>query len=304
LVAIATACAGPQRPAAPPPPQSLRIGTWNIEWLGKPEMRRGKPVQTPEDIAKYLALCGVDLFGVNEVSRDGTSGRFGTNSTLTKALELLSRDTGGNWQHMLFPKENPNEADQLIGVAWNQQRLNLVGEPWRVPIRRSAATSRIWQRHPWAAKFSAGEGLTDLVVIPIHMKSNAGGKDVTSKQRSEEAKALSRSLGAVQNHFDDDDLVILGDSNVLSADELALNRFRGIGLRDLNSHDEPTWIKSDQFAAAPFDRILVPDDQPEFASSALRVNSVSHLGDEKAFRERLSDHYLTQTEMAVMADDD
>jgi hypothetical protein len=190
-------------------------------------------------------------------------------------------------------------------VLWNAGRLKLVGAPLKVPVRRGPAQKELLRRHPYAVKFSAGDGKTDLVLVPVHLKSNIGGEDVTAKQRAEEARAILRSLGAVQNHFTDDDVVVLGDCNCRKADEPALRRFTAGGLRDLNAGDQLTWIKSSRFDYAPFDRILVPDDQPEFgATSAARVVRDSHLGGEEAFRRLLSDHYMLTADVRVLDDDD
>jgi endonuclease/exonuclease/phosphatase family metal-dependent hydrolase len=305
LIVTVAACGGP-RPPAPDLPQSLRLATWNIEWLGQPDKRASKQLQSPNDIAAYLAANPVDLLCVNEVSRDEVAGGFGRSTILTKALEIHGRATGSDWQHLLFPKDDPTEADQLVGVCWDAARVRLVGEPWRVPVRKGRGQGGLFRRHPFAAKFSTGEGRTDLVVIPVHLKSNAGDEaGTTVRQRAEEAKVLVRALGEVQNHFSDDDVVVLGDCNCLTSAEAALVRLRATGLRDLNTHDEPTWIRSARFEPAPFDRIFVPDDQPEFATAALRVCRLTPFaGGEAEFRQRLSDHYMVRAEVNITADDD
>ena len=154
-------------------------------------------------------------------------------------------------------------------------------------------------------KFTHGEKQTDVVLIPIHMKSNRGG-GVTqqSKAREEEALLLIRSLAAVQNQFTDDDVIVLGDSNCLLREEPALARFKVAGLRDLNFADQLSWIKERLYDPAPFDRILVPEEQPEFKDCAFTVFREHGLGGEKEYRDRLSDHYLVYTDIRIMEDDD
>ncbi len=304
--ALLCALAGAPRPGPAAPgaagAAAVRVGTWNVEWLGKPD-KRWHGAQKAEDVAAYLVASKVDLLGLNEISHDADGDEPRTNKTLAEAFAKVKEKTGKEWRHVLFGKEDRADKDQLCGVAWNADRVKLVDRPVRVAVRRPAG-SAIWNRHPYAAKFSFGERKTDLVLIPVHMKSNVGGEAVTGKQRSDEAKALVRSLGALQNHFADDDVVLVGDFNCLKKSEPALSRYAGAGFRDLNERDLASWIESDRYPAAPFDRILVPEDQPEFVKCELKVFKEHHLGSEEKFRERLSDHYLVATEVKVADDDD
>jgi hypothetical protein len=295
--------------AAPPAGEakeegSARIGAWNIEWLGNAEKRR-KPIQKAEDVAAYIAASKVILLALNEVTGDVESNGTYSSSILTEAFKQLSARDGGNWRHLLFPPEKKDERDQLCGVAWHKD-WELVDKPFRIPIRRGPKTSDdIWRRHPHAVKFSRGDKKTDVVLIPVHMKSNSGG-GVTqrSKVRAEEARLLVRGLATMQNHFQDDDVLILGDLNCLLREEPALAQFRVNGFHDLNGADQLTWIRDRQFDPAPFDRILVPEEQPEFKGCSLTVFREHGLNGEREFRERLSDHYLVHTDIKVMEDDD
>ena len=76
-------------------------------------------------------------------------------------------------------KPDPADKDQLVGLLWNADRVKPVGKPMRVPLRRRAGApaEEIWRRAPYAAKFSFAEKKTDIVVIPVHMKSNLGGEE-------------------------------------------------------------------------------------------------------------------------------
>ncbi len=295
----------PARQAQPAPAEkTVRLGTWNIEWLGNAAKRK-REGQKPDDIAKYIMASKVDLLGLNEITHD-VDGEEPRNKTLNEALAIIKENTGKTWKHVLFNKENDKEKDQLCGVAWNDDVVKLVDKPFRVPIRRSPRDgNEYWRRHPYAVKFSFGDKKTDVVLIPVHMKSNSGG-GVTkqSKVRAREAEGLLRALAAVQNHFSDDDIVVLGDVNCLLREEPALVRFRTSGFRDLNFADELSWIKERIYDPAPFDRILVPDDQPEFKGASFTVFKGHHLESEAEYRKKLSDHYMVYTEVKVMDDDD
>lgn len=304
-----------QPPAQPAAPTTLRVGAWNIEWLGYPDRRKG-PDQSIEQLARYLLENKVDVLAVEEVSFNEGTEAEPRNKSLTAALAWIKAKTGQEWKHRLFPKlpgDDPAfQNHQWTGVIWNTARVQMVGEPFKIPVRRSTANKEIWARWPHAVKFSTGQGKTDVVLIPIHMKSNRGGVGITSAQRVEEATTLLRALGEVANKFSDDDILVLGDFNLRSAQEMAHQRLSAAGLVDLNTDDAKTWIADASFPAAPFDRIFVPDNQPEFKNATFQVaKGVDFLtntrypgtGEEK-FRHYLSDHWMVVTDVAIQDDDD
>jgi hypothetical protein len=288
----------------PPVADVLRLGAWNIEWLGQPSRREEALPQNPEDIAKYLMHSGCQVVGVMEVSWNIDTAEGPGNLTLLEALRIIKERTDQEWKHVLFPKEASADRDQLCGVAWNASRVQRQDGPWSIPVFRPRAEAECWRRHPYATQFSAGPGKTDFTLIVVHMKSNRGGPEITGRTRDAEALSLVRALGAVQNRFKDEDLIIAGDSNCLKASERAVQRFIHGGFRHLNEADMTTWIKSREFPAAPFDRFFVPEQRPAFAQSQQHVLTTHHLGDEAAFRRLLSDHYLIYTELRVLPDDD
>ncbi|MEZ6068243.1 MAG: hypothetical protein R3B90_21590 [Planctomycetaceae bacterium] len=69
----------------------------------------------------------------------------------------------------------------------------------------------------------------------------------------------------MREHFDDEDLILLGDFNCLAADESALQTLTMAGFLDLNNEDAITYATSQH--QSPFDRILVPAGQSEFRYS-------------------------------------
>jgi predicted extracellular nuclease len=158
-------------------------------------------------------------------------------------------------------------------------------------------------------KFSAGQGMTDLVVIPVHFKSNRAafaGQD-TAAQRDLEAEMLLAALPQVRARFGgDEDVVVLGDTNVLNKDEEAVAAFRAARFVDLNAADQPTYV-SGQFQN-PFDRAFVPDaagnpQAQEFAQAGLDVFKHPPLSAAQ-YRRAISDHRMIRITLAVLADDD
>lgn len=279
---------------------AIRVGAWNIEWLGTPASRSGpakRHAQNAEDLAEYILAADVAILGVAEVARNADDGTW-TNVTLSAAFRLVEKQTGGRWKHRLFPAHTGR--NQLCGIAWDASRVTPIGEARAVsmPDERSAQNKPIWSRPPYGMMFSAGDALTDFVVIMIHMKSNYGGS--FGPHRGEEAAALVRDLPSA---FTDPDVLIIGDANCAAHDEPAIRNLESAGFVDLNAGDIDT-----HWRYGPLDRAFVPADQPEFAGRVFDVLDESFRGprglSETDFKTRYSDHYMIITEVTVMPDDD
>jgi endonuclease/exonuclease/phosphatase family metal-dependent hydrolase len=268
----------------------IRIGSWNIQNLG--ERPWG---QRPKAIAEHLHLAGLDLLALQEIHATEGDRLQRTNATLDRVLALLSRRDGQDWTYRLFPKADAADPRQLTGVAWNRIRMKLTAGPW--PLPAPPGDRAVWQRPPHAAAFSAGPDLTDVVLIPVHFKSNVEGEAPGRRLRSREADLLVDALDRVRRRFADPDILILGDFNCLRRTEPALARITAAGFRDLNAGDRATY-KND---SAPLDRILVPQRQPEFRYSRQYVLAPSGVS---IHFKKLSDHYLVLTAVRVLADDD
>ncbi|MCC9606636.1 endonuclease/exonuclease/phosphatase family protein [Blastopirellula sp. JC732] len=294
LIALSLLCTGACTPAAA---DIIQVGSWNIEWLGKPEMRNSPP-QKPEDLAAEIETAGVDVLALQEICDDYPEHDRLGNKTLDQVVALLNRRKGNDWKYELFPKRDVYAEAQLTGVAWNEARVKRVGGAMRIePVDLLGDNYYTWDRQPHAAKFSAGEGKTDFVIIPLHMKSNYGSStSEMAKHRAAEASALIVELPKIKKTFGDDDIILIGDTNMLSAKEEGEKKFVGAGFRDLNAEDQNTHVKD-----APFDRVFVPKDQKEFANSREVVHTAKNSRD---YERKLSDHYLISFQILVGADDD
>ncbi len=300
--------AAPKDPAA-----TIRIGTWNIEWLGKPEKRSGLGAgvaQSAEDLADYILASRVDILGLQEIIATAGSPAEPRSRELDAVLAIVQKRTGAPWRYVLFPGRDP--ADQLTGVAWNSSSVEPAGPSksgWRVPLKpgRGPQGSALWNRPPHAIQFSAGPGRTDFTLVVVHMKADFEGD--FAEHRALEAGALADSRAQIQARFGDQDIVVLGDTNMTSPAERAKAALESAGLADLNAKSEVT-----HWRGGIMDRIFVPSDQPEFSSGrgggprTFEVMSDRYLDpkrwDPRDFKRRLSDHYLVVTSVTVMADDD
>jgi hypothetical protein len=313
---VIVGCAAPQKQAldrenicqgqAPATPVTtvhygpIRVGAWNIEWLGTPERRSGPArshPQSPEALAEYILAADVDVLGLEEVKIDAEDGSD-TNRALRQALAIVERERGGRWQHRLFATSYGR--DQCTGIAWDAARVRPLDEPRVVtdPRQVSAQGKRLWSRPPRGVLFSAGRGLTDFVVVVVHMKSDYGGD--FALHRGEEAQHLAGDLPDV---FDDPDVMIVGDTNCDSHSEPAIVALTAAGFVDLNADDIAT-----HWRYGALDRALVPADQPEFARRCFEVLSDSYLDARdlklEDFKVDYSDHFMVITEVDVMPDDD
>lgn len=281
------------------PAQNITIGAWNIQWLGTPENRSacGKNVrQTAHDLAVYVAQSRVDVLALSEISDTNGAGAPYANGTLDLVFARLNDSGANEWKYLLFPKRSPNEQTQLVGIAWNEKTVRKVGDPYRIPMSIPNNVSA-WDRWATAIKFSFGSNKTDIVVIPVHMKANYQGN--YSVQRDREISYLMPMMDDVRTHFNDRDIVIVGDTNILNKDEPAVTRFVSGGFIDLNNNDRPTTTEG----AAPFDRAFLPQGQSEFSVSQEDVFKWSEISKEE-HRVRLSDHYMIRFLVKIMNDDD
>ena len=288
----------------------IRVGAWNIETLGSPESRdylRKSPsngygvARKPPELADLIEALRLDVLALSEIDDTKAGDGTATNRVLDEAFGILNRRDGNDWTYRLFPKRIRRHSSQHTGLAWNRRCIRAVGRRFRVPV--TDVTSRRffeWDRHPHAMKFTRGRGRTDFVVIPIHMK--AGRNEAAVKQRRSEAEALVRELSEIQDHFQDQDIILIGDFNMLRRSEPAGRVYRRKGgLFDLNYTDRSTHI-----ADLPFDRCYIPRAQRgnEFAGVTQVRIATPPPAAQRRFRRQLSDHWPIVLEFAEQVDDD
>ncbi|QXH53385.1 hypothetical protein KSS94_09820 [Pseudomonas fakonensis] len=302
----------------------LGIGAWNIEWLGAAQ-RDAIGHQAPADIAGYISAAKVDVLALTEISVTRNASGKAINLQLEQALALLDSQ-GAAWQYRLFDKHpmaaKPN--DQWTGLAWNTHKVQLTGGPWnvagvdeqrRIELLGAKSGEVVLNRTPYAVKLSAGEGRSDFLFVPLHLKANSGKP--TQAQRELEVHLILKGVEALRAQTGEQDVVLLGDANMLDAGEPAAKLLGANGLRDCNQLDQATWLSTDPaYPDAPFDRIFVMRDQPETQATcreggdpALAFKVVTP-GDwvagmsAQAFRQRLSDHQMVRAAVCIGPDDD
>lgn len=274
--------------------EKIRVGEWNIEHLGFPDSRfeDAKGIaQKPEDLAAHIKKAGVHVLALEEI---GDTDNPGLRSKELDATFTILNAGGEDWTYELTPNKVLTDTTQVTGVAWNRKRVKKVGTVHRFTVTPNPPSSvNHWDRHPSAFKFSAGEGKTDFVVVALHMK--AGKETDNKKQRKEEMELLMKELAAFKTKYKEEDVILLGDVNVVTKNEDTLKVCTDAGFKDLNA-DGLTTVP---WGEAPFDHIFLTN-QSEFAGASMTRMVTNNEED----RRKLSDHFLVYTEILVKADDD
>jgi endonuclease/exonuclease/phosphatase family metal-dependent hydrolase len=304
----------------------LQIASWNIEHLsGHPRAQRK---QSAYALADHIEMAGIDMISLQEVyitdsdevvrlfenhppiqSRAFSERR---NSDLDIVCYLLEEHLDCTWQYIILPNRQSGDKSQLCAVMWNADRLSL-GEVIPLNVKHSDGDFKLWDRKPHLLSFTTGIDVwrrsdtgdwnkqpekRTISVVPVHMKSNYGGVTKNRQIRALEALTLCDSLDEIKGIVDPS-IIILGDTNILRNDEPAIETFISRGFIDLNNNDATTYWSKD-YGEAPFDRIFVVENRPEFRYSRQYVLRSSDLTQHDRF---LSDHYMIKISIKDYVDD-
>ena len=300
-------------------------------WLGMNQNRSG-PANF-DAIADYIESAGPpDVIAVSEVK--------GNTLLRSRELDQIVQRVGGQWDHQLFPQLAGR--DQCTGLVWNKDRVRLL-DAREVMVERSPKewtkycfangllTDQgnpvlLHDRRVFAGFFEAiGEGRTDFVVVPLHLKSSRGGVTHNRLRRYHEARTLLDALAPMTVEKGEMDVVLIGDTNMLAGvrEEFELSEAgRTSGTRYIVTWGEPDFFRQlggDAFNThldgvpgndvpavdrAPFDRAFVPAGQKEFSASEFRMHDSAVIADEPGYKRDVSDHVMIYFDVAVMGDDD
>lgn len=264
-------------------PGSLNVGSWNIESI---DSGSGQNVRI---MAAHLDLLRLDILALNHV--DGNAGR--RNQQLDAIFQKANENEEVDWQYRLFANKSEPDRTQLVGVAWNNNRVSLDDDLFRIVTDDGAS----WRKPPHAAKFSAGSGRTDIVLIPVQLEPKSRESDCLAGTRGEQAQALAGLIQRVRTHFADDDIVVIGDTECIRDDTETLTAFEAERSLDLKAGDVVAFTSGQ----SPYNRVMVPALQPEFTST----RSYTVIEAEGPSRDTvMSDHFVLLAPIRVMADDD
>lgn len=287
----------------------LQIASWNIEHLSGAS--RAEKAQSAYALSEHIEMASIDILALQEVYVTHKTDGERRNKELDRVCELLEEHLEVKWAYLILPNRSSKDESQLCAVLWNTSRVEKTGEK-KLDVKHRDGNDWLWDRTPHALKFTMlmdvwhklggkwqrQKAAKSLVLIPLHMKSNYGGATKSRRIRQKEAETLCAQLDTVRQELDES-LVLIGDTNILKADEPAIEAFIDNGLVDLNNTDSGTyWSRS--YGESPFDRALVAENRPEFKYTRQYVLRSSDLEKHDQF---LSDHYMIKISVKIYLDD-
>ena len=304
----------------------LQIASWNIEHLGG--QPRAKRKQSAYALADHIEMSGIHVIALQEIyvtPQDEEVRMSETqpvipshargarrNSDLDIVCYLLEEHLDDPWKYEILENRQAADKSQLCAVMWNTTRVTL-DDVVPLPVSHADGGDNLWDRKPHLLSFSSDRNVwrrsadgawaqveerRRFSLVPLHMKSNYGGVTVNRRVRGKEAATLCAALKAMEGQFDAS-LILIGDTNVLSNTEPAIETFIDHGLIDLNNNDSATYW-SLQYKEAPFDRAFIAKGRDEFRYSWQYVLRSSDLTAHDKF---LSDHYMIKVSVKDYVDD-
>ncbi|GAB4159549.1 MAG: hypothetical protein Fur0037_26730 [Planctomycetota bacterium] len=272
LLPLALVLAALGAPAQSPP---LRIGTWNLEFLG---CRKDHP-RTEADlqrIADFVREMRVSVLACQEVCGEAP-------------LADLARRIGPSFRSVLGTTGDWNDGKtrQSIGFVWDDSEVELLSCSEMLDLPREQSGLPVFHRVPVTACFRSRDGGVDFRAITVHFK--AGQKETDEKKREIEVSLLRDRIEALlRDPAEDHDIVVLGDFNH-SYDSAAAARFEQDDVvRYLHpSRLSPTIAHFD----TPIDMIAVTREFDEAIEKTLRVRNERGLSDRDGWMRAFSDHF-------------
>ncbi|MFN3240375.1 MAG: endonuclease/exonuclease/phosphatase family protein [Planctomycetota bacterium] len=271
----------------------LKIGTWNLEFLGAdPKYRRDTPPRTDEDYARigaFIRELGVSALGVQEICGQ-------------QPLDKVAAAIGPTWRAVLGTTGQWSDGltQQGVGLLYNSAQLQLLHceELLDFPSERDGVN--VFHRKPVTAclrHFGTG---ADFRIAVVHLK--AGRKDRDKQKRRAEAQTLREWVDRLQRDPDEDpDIVILGDFNCTYGDapEQILEQDGAMQYLD-QQRPSPTILWFD----TPIDQFAVGRGFAEIRRDSLVAHAVDGEEQRSAFRKTFSDHFPCTVVLDLNGDDD
>ena len=269
----------------------VRIGTWNIENLGRRE-----PARTDADIAaiaSFIRSTGVDVLALQEINGPAP-------------LQRLVAALGPSYSFVLGTTGTFRGGQISVGFLWNTARVELLEaeELLELPSKTDGG-DWIFHRKPVMASFRAREGGFDFRAVVVHLKAgrlNEGADwEKSVAKRVAEVKLLADHLTKLlERAGEDQDLVILGDFNSdpsYPAYKALSERFTY--LRPLSKHRTIVYFDEQ------IDHLVVGKGlSEEIVPDSLRIWSELYDADPAAWKARYSDHIPLTLDLDASRDRD
>lgn len=184
-----------------------RLVAWNVRWF--PDGGPGKgPSEHPTDVewlACALAYLDADVFALAEVKAYPRA-----QQKLDQVRARLDAFTQGSHQARL--DDCQPAAAQHVALLWNAKRVKAQDFEVFAELNPLYGPCQSLLRPGLGARFRFSGGL-DVEVVAVHLKSGEDPRAQALRERS--TSRLRDVLEAVKRRHQDDDLIVLGDFNVM-----------------------------------------------------------------------------------------
>lgn len=280
-----------QSPA--PPPNVLRIGTWNLEFLGaEGDYRDHLPLRTDADFAaigKKVHDLGVALLAVQEACGEAP-------------VKKVAAAAGPSWQCVVGTSGGWDDGKtfQSIGFLYDTSVLELLQAEELLQFPRELEGVPIFHRVPLTACFRVKATGFDFRAITVHLKAGRAAKD--EQKRRLEATTLHEWLAGLQKDAgEDQDIVLLGDFNCTYGAEPETILEQGGGLQYSAMPTRPPTILH---FADPIDQIVVGRGLDEAKAATFTVHGDLGGLERDAWRKTYSDHFPVTIDLDAARDAD
>lgn len=271
------------------PTQELRIGTWNLEWLGIDD-RGGLP---PRDATDYQKLgdkvrsLGVAVLAVQEIGGEAP-------------LQRVAAAAGPAWRVVLGTTGGIEGKPQNVGFLYDSGTVELLQAEELVQLPREQDGVPIFNRLPVTACFRAKATGFDFRAITVHLK--AGQKAQDEQKRRLEASLLHDWIAGLQQaSAEDQDIVVLGDFNSTYGTDPQLALERGGSLQYLQpAAPTPTIMHFPE----PIDQVAVAPGFDELGRTSFTVHGGFDGMEKDAWRKTYSDHFPVTVTITAANDTD
>lgn len=269
----------------------IRVGTWNIENLGK-----RKPARSDEDmaaVAAFIKEIGADVLALQEINGPAP-------------LKRLMKALGEDYEFVLGTTGTFKTGQIGVGFLWNTKRVELLQAEELLDLpSKTEADDWIFHRKPVIGTFKTKATGFDFRAVVVHLKAgrlNTGTRWQTNvtKRSAEVAKLAERLEGLLSKEGEDQDLLILGDFNhdpSYPSYKALAKRFEY--LKPATKHRSITYFDEQ------IDHVAVAKGlKEEVVAGSLKIWFERHDKDPKAYKARYSDHIPLTVDLDASKDRD
>lgn len=272
---------------------TVRIGTWNLEFLGaEGDYRDHLPLRTDADFAaigKKVQELGVAILAVQEVCGEAP-------------VRKVAAAAGPSWQCVIGTSGawDDGKTFQSIGFLYDTKLVELIQAEELLQFPRELEGVPIFHRVPLTACFRVKASGFDFRAITVHLKAGRTAKD--EQKRRLEATTLRDWLTTLQRDpHEDQDIVLLGDFNSTYGSEPETILEQGGGMQYSAMPNHPATILH---FADPIDQIVVGRGLDEVRPATFAVHGDLGGLERDAWRKTYSDHFPVTVDIDAARDAD